>query len=842
MSYRLLSRLICCLVTAVAGVSGAATYYVDDVAGLDGNNGTSSNTAWQSLGKVSGLTFQPGDRILFKAGGTWTGELDLNGNGTQANPIVVDRYDSGPKPFINGGGYESAVRLQGVSYWEVNNLELINNGGPTLSGAADYRVGVLVKSAFTAIRSHIYLRNLTIHDVFPETVPYGHGIHVLAACSGSVDTYYNDVRIENCNISRTGRFGIWVQQTGSTSADPAYRYNRNVMIRSNLFVNVGGSGAETGWCDGVLLENNIVNHSGASVDPRQWARGSGYWPFKCKNVLVQHNEFRHARGEADSCGVHIDYGNRDVTIQYNLSLDNEGGFVEILGDCVNSIYRYNVSINDGARVKGVNGAGQDGHLIWVSDYVGAGNPGIGASNSMVYNNTIYVRPGITNYLKILAKSVNTYIENNIFYLDGKVVYTDDSTTTVFNHNLWNGNLPAGLPFGAAAVFANPLVANAGGTNASDYVLGPVSPAIAAGRLFADNGGLDYWDNPLPVGAPCLGANERRFSASGVISINFTAAANPNQQVGAGASYGIPGQNSLVAGWLNLNQSFNAAGLPFTDGFASTVTMSGSTSGGWNAGNAAYNGTPLLAGPANYTNSTVAITLTLQNLAASFPDGYKVIVYVSGFISNTGASITDGSTTFYYQPLVSPVAPVALAPTLVTNNPGSGNNPVAQYAVFGAPTRLTNDTLTLNLKALSGGGVILGGLQILGNGPLTPQGVPFGWYQGYNLPVDDFADADLDSFPAWQEFMAGTNPTNSQSFLRVIDVSQAGSSIILTWLGGTTGYQGNWSMGVSSNVTDWSVLESKTIPRNSSGTNVWEHTNGVQSAGSLFYRPFIELTQ
>jgi hypothetical protein len=55
-----------------------------------------------------------------------------------------------------------------------------------------------------------------------------------------------------------------------------------------------------------------------------------------------------------------------VTIQYNLSLDNEGGFVEILGDCVNSIYRYNVSINDGSRAKGVHGATQDGHLTCLS--------------------------------------------------------------------------------------------------------------------------------------------------------------------------------------------------------------------------------------------------------------------------------------------------------------------------------------------------------------------------------------------------------------------------------------------------------------------------------------------
>lgn len=838
---RWLNRLICCLVTAGAGVAGAATYYVDNVAGLDGNSGTSSNTAWQSLGKVSGRTFQPGDRILFKAGGTWTNELDLNGNGTAASPIVVDQYGAGSKPLINGGGYESAVRLQGVSYWEVNNLEIINDGGATQSGATNFRAGVLVKSAFTAIRSHVYLRNLTLHDIFPQTGSEGHGIYVVAECSPTVGTYYDDVRIENCQISRTGRFGVQVQQTGSTQTAVTNRFNRNIIIRNNTFTDTGGSGAETGWCSGVLLESNIVHNSGASVDPRQWARGSGYWPFKCTNVLVQFNQFRHARGEADSCGVHIDFGNRDVTIQYNLSLDNEGGFVEILGDCVNSIYRYNVSINDGARVNGVNGANQDGHLIWLSDYVGSGNPGIGSSNSMIYNNTIYVRPGITNYLKIMATTVDTFIRNNVFIMDGKSIYTNAGTNTVFQNNLWYGNVPIGVPTGSGSIIANPQVALPGGTNASNYLISGTSPAIAAGRVITNNGGLDYWGNALPPGAPCIGAHQREYADPGVISVNFTATTNTGQQVGAGVSYGVPAQNSLVSGWLNLNQTFTANNLPFDDGAASLVDLSGSTSGGWNAGNSAYNGTPLQAGAVNNTNSTVPTSFTLQNLKASFPQGCKIIVYLSGFLANTGASITDGRTTNYYQPLAAPVAPVPLVQTLATNNPGSGNNPVAQYAVFGAPNLLTNDSVTISLKALSGAGVILGGFQVRTAGEFTLQGVPYGWFQAYGISTNDFSDGDFDGVPAWKEFFDGTDPTDAQSYLRIIDVKRTGNDLAITWLGGVSGWQGNWSMSVSSNLTNWSVLESKTIPRHPSGTNSWTHSNAVNSGTKRWYRPLIEYT-
>ncbi|MCB1131866.1 MAG: hypothetical protein KDN05_12100, partial [Verrucomicrobiae bacterium] len=146
------------------------TYYVDRWNGDDGNSGTSTGAAWQTLSKVSGRVFQPGDRILFHAGHTWTGRLDLNGNGSEAEPIVVDRYGDGSKPTIDGNGHLAALVLENVSYWEINNLEIVNDGGPTLSGGqADYRAGVLVKTSSAGVRKHIHLKGLAIHHIFPES-------------------------------------------------------------------------------------------------------------------------------------------------------------------------------------------------------------------------------------------------------------------------------------------------------------------------------------------------------------------------------------------------------------------------------------------------------------------------------------------------------------------------------------------------------------------------------------------------------------------------------------------------------------------------------------------------
>ena len=63
-----------------------AVYYVDSVGGNDTNNGTTTNSAWQTLVKVNGTIFQPGDSILFKAGGSWIGPLHPNGSGISQQP------------------------------------------------------------------------------------------------------------------------------------------------------------------------------------------------------------------------------------------------------------------------------------------------------------------------------------------------------------------------------------------------------------------------------------------------------------------------------------------------------------------------------------------------------------------------------------------------------------------------------------------------------------------------------------------------------------------------------------------------------------------------------------
>jgi hypothetical protein len=118
---------------------------------------------------------------------------------------------------------------------------------------------------------------------------------------------------------------------------------------------------------------------------------------------------------------------------------------------------------------------------------------------------------------------------------------------------------------------------------------------------------------------------------------------------------------------------------------------------------------------DYTGTVNPTSLTLSELNASFPLGYFAVVYLSGFNLNDGASITDGTSTFYYQPVNFAVDTWdgTLVQTTTTTDLGSANAPVAHYAVFGSPASpLSADSVTFTLDTLYGGGSGLGGVQIV----------------------------------------------------------------------------------------------------------------------------------
>jgi hypothetical protein len=95
---------IAALAFVLIGTQAMATDYYVSPSGNDSNNGTSQSSAWRTIARVQQLQYvlQPGDRILFERGASFSGQLDINSSGTAGQPIVIGAYGSGNLPVISG--------------------------------------------------------------------------------------------------------------------------------------------------------------------------------------------------------------------------------------------------------------------------------------------------------------------------------------------------------------------------------------------------------------------------------------------------------------------------------------------------------------------------------------------------------------------------------------------------------------------------------------------------------------------------------------------------------------------------------------------------------------------
>lgn len=535
----------------------ARTYYVA-ADGDDINGDGTIDKPYQSIDKLNTIEFVPGDQILFKKGDTFKGAFMPKGSGAEGAPIVMASYGDGDKKPVlkpaDGSWTGTVMSLDAVhantqvnnlisfynqSYWEVRDLELAGNYEDRESSNADsvYNRAINLTGEDAGELTHYRFDNLTIHNFWGPNSNIGKSsggilMEVIATpgdpASDHISTSINDIRIENCEMYNLGRSGInfvsvWGKKTDETDTKwgPGYPnahgarrvgYTRNpyndFYLGNNYIHHIQGDGCIVDTCDDAVVENNLVEHCCMNTN----SAAVGLFNWNSYNTVFQANEVAYTHGGGDAQGIEIDALNDTTYVQYNYIHDNKGGSMMWCAPSpyysFNSVYRYNIFQNDEV-------------LHGIIDYRNS------AYDSIAYNNVFYIPENAVDAngkIKMFGSFQNgipAKMYNNIFYYAGseaREINTFSDNTFDWRSNVFYNisNLPAeddaSYPnFHTDPALAAPGSGTAGTTpgamgDVSGYMLKADSPAINAGIPITDNGGRDFFNNPV-AGIPDIGVYE-----------------------------------------------------------------------------------------------------------------------------------------------------------------------------------------------------------------------------------------------------------------------------------------------------------------------------------------------
>lgn len=408
--------------------SMAIDYFVSSSTGSDHNQGTSAETAWQTISKVNTANLHAGDRILFKSGDTFKGTLALFTQGEEGLVISISSYGAGEKPQIDGDGAEAAIDLKNPANLLIEKLEIVNWKG---------KYGIKFTAEDAGEMKNLVFQNLDIHDVGYETTTITDPSKSIGGICGRVlkgkkPSWWDGLTIQKVYIHNVGSCGITfgneVNLYKLSKDDPYYKTHKNVLIQECRIDSIVRDGIWIRQCDGAIIQHCEVSRTGMN------AISNGIWFWDCLNSVMQYNEGWECLSPRGNDGGPFSIDNHcwNCVIQYNYSHDNEGpGYMVFgrMGDNGGNIVRNNLSFNDNttktyrpgfgaisiiSEVKNaliennIVVAGQDSHVILGHHYWE------GFPHSVIYTNNLFIgngRSGISEPEEVLRTGV---FKNNFF--------------------------------------------------------------------------------------------------------------------------------------------------------------------------------------------------------------------------------------------------------------------------------------------------------------------------------------------------------------------------------------------------------------------------------------------
>ncbi|NWF85265.1 MAG: right-handed parallel beta-helix repeat-containing protein, partial [Bryobacteraceae bacterium] len=271
------------------------------------------------------------------------------------------------------------------------------------------RRGVHIVADNAGVVKDVAVEGLYIHDVNGTNKRKDNGGIIFRTNGNKTPSRFEGLTIARNLIWKVDRSAI----AGVSYHAMRTRWNPSlrVVIRDNHVEDIGGDGIVPWATDGALVEHNIAK----GCNKRSQTYNAGIWPWSTDNTLMRLNRASFTRTTMDGQGFDSDYNSRNTIIEYNLSHDNEGGFLlictpgkrnqaENLGN-QGTIARYNISRNDRTRTFHAGGA---------------------AERTQVYGNAIYIGPGLDVQLVLIADwsgwPKGLEFRDNLFHSEGTARY------------------------------------------------------------------------------------------------------------------------------------------------------------------------------------------------------------------------------------------------------------------------------------------------------------------------------------------------------------------------------------------------------------------------------------
>ena len=145
------------------------TYYFNSISGDNSNIGIRDKPL-RSLDFLDNINLKEGDKILLANGSTFYNTINLiNKNGIEISNYLFDDYSE--IPTINSKAKIAAVFIENSSNININNIEIIANGGGANEFLhkklkTDLRTAVLYLVTNQDVYNSLDISNVKIRDVF----------------------------------------------------------------------------------------------------------------------------------------------------------------------------------------------------------------------------------------------------------------------------------------------------------------------------------------------------------------------------------------------------------------------------------------------------------------------------------------------------------------------------------------------------------------------------------------------------------------------------------------------------------------------------------------------------